>query len=484
MADNLLPLLPLILDNVPPGLVQVLAQQGVPFRHHRSTAAKGRLVLFDSRRGPCRPLDYGQVAVDVHRLRSGWDRDPFEELLDERSGRHQWEIAGLKVTEEIARVDRRALRGRILEQLRLEIERAGGVWLCVAAFPFPYRSALNFRIDYDQYDPGDFDATLRTLEGNERATSHFVNAAAYLPHDDALGRLRGLDVGSHGYRHHTYLTEEENLTNVSRGIETLRALRIEPSGFAAPHGRFNRGLLAALERLGVGHSSEFGLAYDDLPFFPHNGQVLQVPIHPVSLGIFLEAVRGEGPRRAAAMQQAVRAAIDHFRETARLKYRAGEPVFFYGHPTGRLGRYPQVLRAVFDTADTFAAIWKTTLSEFAAWWRARAEVRMSVVRHQDNFVVTASRDPSEYRLGIEYWRGRHVARMPLEGRVVQFSPSALAYENRAARPDVRPVRVDRPEGLRGQIRRWIDWERETPIEEIDTTHWRNWAKRTLRRLRK
>ena len=72
----------------------------------------------------------------------------------------------------------------------------------------------------------------------------------------------------------------------------------------------------------------------------------------------------------------------------------------------------------------------------------------------------------------------------LDGRMVQFSPSALAYENRAPRPDVRPVRVDRPEGLRGQIRRWIDWERETPIEEIDTSNWRNWAKRTLRRLRK
>ncbi len=494
MADNPLPLLPLILDNVPPGLVRLLAQQGVPFRRRAAGAAEGRCLLFDSHRGPCRALGYGQVAVDVNRLRSGWDRDPFEQLLDERSGRHQWQIAGLTVTEEIARVDRRALRRRILEQLRVEIERAGGVWLCVAAFPFPYRSALNFRIDYDQYDPTDFHTTLDTLAGYEQATSHFVNAAAYLPHDDALGRLRGLDVGSHGYRHHTYLTKEENLTNVRRGIETLRALQIEPSGFAAPHGRFNCGLLWALETLGVGHSSEFGLAYDELPFFPHDGfphdgfphdgDLLQIPVHPVSLGLFLESVRGEGPRRAAAVQQAVRAAIDYYRETARGKYRAGEPVFFYGHPTGRLGTYPQVLRAVFDTADTFAAIWKTTLSKFAAWWRARDDVRLSVVRHQDSFVVTASRRPADYRVGIEYWRGRHVARMPLEGRVVQFSPSALAYENCAPRAEVRPVRVDRPEGLRGRIRRWIDWERETPIEEIDTSNWRNWAKQTLRRLRK
>ena len=487
MADSLLPLLPLILDNVPPGLVRALAQQGIPFRRRaaapRGCPAEGRFVLFDSHSGPYRPLAYGQVALDVHPLRSGWDQDPFQTLLDERSARHCWQIAGLTLTEEIARVDRRAVRQRILAQLSAEIEQAGGIWLSVAAFPFPYRSALNFRIDYDQYNAADFDATLHTLDGNEHATSHFVNAAAYLSHDEAVHRLRGLDVGSHGYRHHTYLTEAENLSNVRRGIETLGVLGIEPSGFAAPHGRFNRGLLSALEKLHVGHSSEFGLAYDELPFFPHDGNVLQIPVHPVCLGLFLEAVRGEGPRRAAAVQQAVRAAIDYFRETARAKYRAGEPVFFYGHPTGRLGTYPQVLRSVFDTADTFAAIWKTTLSKFAAWWRARAEVRLSVVRQQDTFVVTANYRPTGYRLGIEYWRGRHVARMPLEGRVVQFSPSALAYENSAPRPDIRPVRVDGPEGLRGRIRRWIDWERETPVEEIETTTWRNWAKRTLRRLR-
>lgn len=375
------------------------------------------------------------------------------------------------------------MRRQILGQLRQEIERAGGIWLAVAAFPFPYRSALNFRIDYDGYHPQDFEEVLQTIAGNEHATSHFVNAAAYLAHDDALARLRGLDVGSHGFRHHTYRTKEENLTNVRRGIETLQVFGIEPSGFAAPHGRFDRGLLAALEKLHVGHSSEFGLACDELPFFPHAGSVLQIPVHPVCLGLFLQTVQGEGPRRTSATQQAVRAAIDYFRQTARGKYRAGEPLFFYGHPTGRLGRYPQVLRAVFDTADEFGAIWKTTLSEFAAWWQARAEIRIAVVRHGEKYVVTASRRPPGYRMAIEYCHGPHVARMPLDRPVLQFSPSALVYENRTARSTVHPVRVDRAEGLRGRIRRWIDWERETPLEEIGNDNWRNWAKRTLRRLR-
>lgn len=483
MAEHPLPLLPLILDDVPPGLTQALAQEGVPFRRRQAGTPQGRFLVFDSRSRPCPSITHGQVAIDVARLCGGSHRDSLAALRDERAGRCQWQIAGLTVSEEIARVDRRAVRRRVLAKLREEIQRAGGIWVCVAAFPFPYRSALNFRIDYDRYDRQDFETTLQTIAGNEQATSHFVNAAAYLPHKDALARLRGLDVGSHGYRHHTYRTEEENLTNVRRGIEALRALGMEPSGFAAPHGRFNRGLLSALETLQVGHSSEFGLAYDEWPFFPLAGNVLQIPVHPVSLGIFLETVPGQGARRAAATQQVVRTAIDYFRETARGKYRAGEPVFFYGHPTGRLGRYPQVLRAVFDTADAFGAIWKTTFSEFAAWWRARGEVRIGVAGGGDQLVVTADGRPSSYRLAIDYWRGPHVARLPMDRPVLKFSPSAVAYERRTARPTVHPVRIDRPEGLCGRIRRWIDWERETPIEEIAAGNWRNWAKRTLRRVR-
>jgi len=211
---------------------------------------------------------------------------------------------------------------------------------------------------------------------------------------------------------------------------------------------------------------------------------LQVPVHPVSLGIFLEVVQGDGARRNSATQQVVRAAVDYFRQTARAKYHAGEPVFFYGHPTRRLGRYPQLLRAVFDTAGVFGAIWPTTLGRFAEWWRVRSRVRLSVSGGDGRFVVAAHHLPKDYRLAVEYWRGRHVARIPLEGRPLQFSPSALAYENRQPRCGVHPVRIDPPEGIRGRFRRMIDWERVTPIEEISKADWRNWTKRILRQWKK
>jgi len=485
MAPYDLPLLPLILDDVPRGLRQALVQEGIAFRDRRPGPPEGRFVLFDSRSGTPRAVAAGQVALDVDSLRDGFEEDPFAALVDERAGRFRWQIGGFSVTEEVARVDKRAVRQRLLGRLRARLEQAGGVWLRVAAFPFGYRSALNFRIDYDQYDAQDFNATLEAITGNEQATSHFVSGAAYAQAGDALARLRELDVGSHGYWHHTYRTTEENRRNVALGIETLRAAGIEPSGFAAPHGRFNRGLLCALESLGVDHSSEFGLAYDELPFCVGTAEVLEIPVHALSLGVFLEAAQQnhDGHARPAERMAtaAVDAAVDHFITLAEAKWRAGEPVFLYGHPTGRLGRYPHVLRKVFAAASGLSGVWKTTLSEFAAWWRRRSRVRLTVTRKQNRLAVTAERTSDGMPVAVEYLRRRQIATMPLAGRTLMFSPEALAYESRPAVATFRPVRIDRSDGIRGRVRRWIDWERVTPIDQIGTGTWRNWAKRGLRK---
>ena len=344
-------------------------------------------MLHDSRTETRWALSSGQTAIDVDRLRRGWDEDPLEMLSNYGSSRYCWEIDGLSLTEEIARVDKRDVRRKVLHRLRTRIEASGGIWLRVSAFPFPNRSAFNFRIDYDAYDPADFRAMLRAVADHEHGTSHFVNGAAYEPHREALRLMGGLDVGSHGYWHHTYQTLDENVRNIRRGIETLRSAAIEPNGFAAPMGRFNGQLLEALKKLGISHSSEFALAYDELPFFPATGDLLQIPINPVCLGTFLAAAKQAGLQSAGEIDRVVESAGDYFDRTIRAKYGLGEPIFLYGHPTGRLGRHPRLMHRIFETVSQLGAVWETTLTEFAHWWRARARVRLTATREGGCFVA-------------------------------------------------------------------------------------------------
>ncbi len=364
-----------------------MGQEGIPVEHFEPQSLSGRFVLFDSSRAACPELTSDQVAIDVHALRGSSAEDPFALLDDEQSRRVRWWVGHLAVSEEVSRVDKRAARQQLLAGVRTLVEMAGGIWLRATAFPYPYRSAFNFRLDYDEYQAEDFATVLDIVAPHEECFSHFVCAASFENEPQALARLRGMDVGSHGYWHHTYDDLLENRRNVTRGVAVLRAHGIEPSGFVAPHGRFNRGLLAVLQELGVGHSSEFGLAYDELPFFPVDSNVLQVPVHPICLGICLEAAAESGGTGTPALRAAADVLAEYFRWIATAKYQAGEPIFLYGHPENRLGRFPQVLRGVLETVSQFAAVWKTTLTEFAAWWRARATLRMRVYRDGANFVI-------------------------------------------------------------------------------------------------
>lgn len=479
MSESSLPLLPVMLDNVPPGLRQALAQEGLPAVPRLPGVEEGRFVLFDSQAGPHRGVGPGQTAIDVAPLRQSWQSDPFAALIDQRSAPHVWRIGLYAVREEITRFDKHAIRQRLLGQLREVLEGLGGVWLRVAAYPFPYRSALNFRVDYDEYQPAGFAATMRAVNRRANCTTHFVCASTFAPHPEALAQLEGLDVGSHGYWHHTYRSEQENFCNIRRGVETLRACGFTPSGFAAPHGRTGAALLAALENLGIAYSSEFGLAYDELPFFPAGSHVLQIPVHPLCPELFVDAAQ----RTGADLDAAVATALDHFQHTAREKYRAGEPLFFYGHPTGPWSAEMHPLDALAAVAADCGALWPVTLSQFGAWWRVRSGVRLRATREGEEIAVSSPGPRPEYPLAIELCRGQHVARMPLGETALRFSPAALAYEPRPAPSAGFAPRRDRPHDFRERFKRWIDWERTTPLAEIPTSDWRNLIKRTLRRLR-
>jgi hypothetical protein len=161
---------------------------------------------------------------------------------------------------------------------------------------------------------------------------------------------------------------------------------------------------------------------------------------------------------------------DHLVRAVRAKVEAGEPAFVYGHPERRLGRHPEIVSALAEAVGRESMLWRTTLTEFARWWRWRAGRTWSVVaREEDRFEVQFDEWDASYPMALEIVRGRHVAVIPLTGPRTPFSLGDLAYERRETRVDLpSPSVIRRPRGLKAAVRSALDWETVTPTHELPT----------------
>ncbi len=488
MRDPLdLPLLPLVLWRTPPGLELALAQEGVPYevveRARPAAIARGRFVLFDSAetREPqiqamlCR----GQTAIDVDFLRDGQDLDPFAALVDDRAVDSAWSIAGARVVERVARRPKAAIRRALIERLRDAVTLAGGAWIRLAPFPYPYRSAFSFRADLDEPAPGDYHRFARARQALDTFSTQFVSTQAYAHHDTVIADLRRLDTQSHGHFHFVHRDFEANRANLERADRILRGAGIEPLGFAAPHGRYHAALDDVLEELGYLYSSEFQLAYDDFPFFPWKrdrfSRVLQIPIHPVCEGLFLEAGVTDPDRVGAYFDRVVRA------RTA-----AGELVVIYGHPEGRLARMTGVVTQVAAAAAADPLTWRVTFTDLARYWRWRGSRRWLVLaRERGKVEIQFEEWDARYPLAVVIERGGFRSVVPQCGPRLTLDLASLAYERISGPGDglAAPEPIRRPPSLKRVLREALDWETTIPIENLPTGTLRRELKRSLRRFK-
>ncbi len=478
------PELPVLLWKTPPGLELALAQEGLP---HRALSAmesdqldRGRFVLFDSkstRRSEIASVSKGRhVLVDVAALREP-GRDPFAMLVDLRSARVAWNVGGQVVDERTARYAKGRIRRELLSKLRATIEQAGGVWARVAPMPYPYRSAFNFRVDLDEPIPEDYFEFAKSRKPIEDCTSYYISTNAYGNSTEVLADLSGRDVQSHGHYHASLASVQGNVSNLSRAREILRSAGFASMGFAAPGGRWTPGLDLALEQLGYEFSSDFGIGYDDLPYFPWLGKrfsrVLQIPIHPVCEGLLFEAGCADVERRLIA----------HFESVIESLKGSDEPIFLYGHPERRLARLKNVPRALDEAVGGDALVWRTTADEFARWWRWRANRGFSLARRDGGtFELAFENWDSTREFAVEFFRGSHSASVPATRGRMTVRLEKLAYVRKLS------IRTDSQEppfvGLGGSAGRSsrLDWETAFPVEELPAKTLAEKAKKSARKL--
>jgi len=478
--------LPLLLWKTPPGLELILAQEGIAFEMvrdpHPFAFRGGRFVLFDGRReSPSAMrslLTSAHVAIDVDDLRDGEPVDPFLALIDDRPMRGAWKVGGWPLRERVARQPKALIRERLTARLRQEVSDRDGVWMRLAPYPHPFRSAFNLRVDLDEPVAEDYFRFALGRNLLDDCTTHFVSTNAYQGEREVLADLAGRDAQSHGHYHYVYRDPEANLRNLERADRILRDEGFAIEGFAAPHGRWNPSLDDAIEALGYSYSSDFQLGYDDFPFFPWKdgrfSKVLQVPVHPICEGLFLDAGATGG-----------RAIAEHLARVVDEKAAAGEPAFVYGHPERRLGRMPEVPMALAEALRRHPLAWRVTMTEMARWWRWRDTRKwLAIPRGPGRYEVQFEDWDAAYPLALEVCRGAFRCLLPLNGPRTLIDLRTLAYERRPepARRAVRPPEPDRrPESIRQMIRRAIDWETVTPIDEIPDATIAGRVKKGLRR---
>ena len=309
--------------------------------------------------------------------------------------------------------------------------------------------------------------------------THFVSTHAYTHHASVLERpAAARHAVARAFPSRLPRARGQSGQPGTRPPDPLRARDSSRWASPAPHGRWRPSLDDQLEDLGYLYSSDFQIGYDDFPFYPWKGdrfsRILQIPVHPVCEGLFLEA----GVDDPAVIG-------DYFRAgRRRRKLDAGELAVVYGHPERRLGRMPEVLTALARAIDSQPLVWRATFSELARWWRWRAERRWLVIPREDHRLeIQFDEWDTEYDFALEIHRGRFHCSLPVTGPRMSLGLAGLAYERRDESPTGAwiPRSIDRGTlSLKQAVRTALDWETVTPLDEIPRSSISNRVKRGLR----
>lgn len=366
--------------------------------------------------------------------------DPNRQIGSTESRRRMFYSPGAALPDEVvAEVSKGEIRRIVERALEWLVAQRRLPWIHLWRFPESSRNLFSFRIDSD-YGTREQLAALHTVAARYGIRmSWFIHVE---PQQEMLGLFKSFDgdeLGLHAWRHRTFRSYEANAANIAEADAVLRAAGIEATGYAAPLGRWNPGLARALEERGFDYSSEFALDYDDLPFLPWNvwrrSTVLQVPIHPVSIGNFLRVKESD-----AGM-------IEYYRSIIEQKLATGEPVILYGHPGhGRLN----VIESIFEKIVA-EKIPNLTMREYARWWRSRLQAQFSGSMENGRILIESRNRTEATTIRVVTPDGR-IAFLAADGA---FELDALKWQDAPAPipapADLRRARAFSPQLVRHAI---------------------------------
>lgn len=279
-------------------------------------------------------------------------------ILDISNERKPFYYPSRKFPNEIAaKINKSAIRKLVVNCIRKLYRKMNLNYAHLWYYPNQRKSAFAFRVDTDFGPESSLQSTFDLEDKTRIKFTHFVNTKA---HPRLADKIRDFQI--HCYEHGVYNDYQRNYDNINKAKSILEKSGINPIGFVSPYGLWNLNLQKAFEDHQLKYSSEFSLAYDDLPFFPiienRISSVLQIPVHPICIGRLIHASLSQNQ------------CLDYYQKFYIKQLQANEPIFIYDHPH-RIAQFPDIFYKILEQAKRLPDIWLTSMTEFYHWWQSR-----------------------------------------------------------------------------------------------------------------
>ena len=229
--------------------------------------------------------------------------------------------------------------------------------------PHDWQTLFGFRVDTDFGTRTEVEELYTVCRAHNIRATWFVETQSQAEWIKLYREMENQEIAYHCYRHRIFSDYRENLEDFQTGLKILREANIHPRGYAAPFGEWNPLLGKIVEEMDFNYSSEFATGYDDLPFYPYLkdsfSSVLQVPIHPVSVG------------RLRWARHSPEQMLGYFLREIDWKSSRFEPIFVYHHPGHQNF---ELFREIFQEVNR-RKIPTMSMGEYAEWWRQRSNIQ-------------------------------------------------------------------------------------------------------------
>ncbi|MDP8267321.1 MAG: hypothetical protein P9L97_01215 [Candidatus Tenebribacter davisii] len=337
------------------------ASQGTPFSQIGIVDIYSKIKIFQSKE--TRSVDQG---LEITSLKRGINIIlPFnvnDLILNTNSRRKKFYTSRKELPSEIVST---VSKGKLRKIVELSLEylhhKRDLPFVHLWHQPFIDKNVFIFRLDTDFCSIEDADEMYKICRKNNISATWFLDTES----DERIRNytsMKDQEMALHCDKHYVYNSIGENYKNIQRADEKLKKCGIKAAGFAAPFGAWNTSLDIALQKMKLRYSSEFTLDYDDLPFYPfcntEFSNVLQIPIHPISLGRLHRSHLSEDEM------------LQYYLDILEEKKLSGEPIIIYHHPHHK---YLNIFDKIFQHVNS-KNFCNMSMKEFSEWWRERSKL--------------------------------------------------------------------------------------------------------------